>query len=117
MTKEIILQKSPIKLTLELIGKYKKTLIIKELLTGTKRFSEILRKIPNIRGKQLTIFLREMEEQGLLVRKIYPQIPPRVEYTLTNTGYSLKVILEQIRQWGERYEREAKNITENTHKT
>jgi len=84
----------PVELTLLLISNKWKVLIIRDLLDGTKRFSELKKSINNISQKVLTSNLREMEENNLLTRKVYPEVPPRVEYTLTDIGYSLKALLE-----------------------
>ena len=80
-----------------------KVLIIRDLLDGTKRFGELKRSIGSISQKVLTANLRSMEESGLLTRKVYPEVPPRVEYTLTQTGYSLKPILDAMLEWGTEY--------------
>ena len=93
----------PVELTLLLISNKWKVLIIRDLLDGTKRFSELKKSINNISQKVLTSNLREMEENNLLIRKVYPEVPPRVEYTLTDIGYSLKTLLDdmdnRIRGW------------------
>ena len=86
----------PVELTLLLISNKWKVLIIRDLLDGTKRFSELKKSINNISQKVLTSNLREMEENNLLTRKVYPEIPPRVEYTLTDIGYSLKTLLDDM---------------------
>ena len=86
----------PVELTLLLISNKWKVLIIRDLLDGTKRFSELKKSINNISQKVLTSNLREMEENDLLTRKVYPEIPPRVEYTLTDIGYSLKTLLDDM---------------------
>ena len=86
----------PVELTLLLISNKWKILIIRDLLEGTKRFSELKKSITNISQKVLTSNLREMEENELLTRKVYPEVPPRVEYTLTDIGYSLKTLLDNI---------------------
>ncbi|WP_343208043.1 helix-turn-helix domain-containing protein [Anaerolentibacter hominis] len=93
----------PVEMTLQLIGDKWKVLIIRDLLTGTKRFGELLRSVSGISQKVLTSHLRSMEAAGLLTRKVYPQVPPKVEYTLTETGYSLKPILDTMVQWGLSY--------------
>ena len=93
----------PVEMTLQLIGDKWKVLIIRDLLTGTKRFNELMRSVSGITQKVLTSHLRAMEQAGLVTRKIYPQVPPKVEYTLTETGYSLKPILESMFQWGTDY--------------
>ena len=96
----------PVELTLLLISNKWKVLIIRDLLDGTKRFSELKKSINNISQKVLTSNLREMEENNLLTRKVYPEIPPRVEYTLTDIGYSLKTLLDDMDKWGTWYRRE-----------
>ena len=96
----------PVELTLLLISNKWKVLIIRDLLDGTKRFSELKKSINNISQKVLTSNLREMEENNLLIRKVYPEVPPRVEYTLTNIGYSLKTLLDDMDKWGTWYRRE-----------
>lgn len=90
----------PVELTLLLISNKWKVLIIRDLLDGTKRFSELKKSINNISQKVLTSNLREMEENDLLTRKVYPEVPPRVEYTLTDIGYSLKTLLDDMDKWG-----------------
>ena len=96
----------PVELTLLLISNKWKVLIIRDLLDGTKRFSELKKSINNISQKVLTSNLREMEENNLLTRKVYPEIPPRVEYTLTDIGYSLKILLDDMDKWGTWYRSE-----------
>ena len=93
----------PVETTLMLISDRWKVLIIRDLLNGTKRFGELKRSVGNISQKVLTATLRAMEESGLLTRKVYPEVPPRVEYTLTETGYSLKPILDAMKEWGTNY--------------
>lgn len=94
----------PVETTLMLISDRWKVLIIRDLLDGTKRFGELKRSIGSISQKVLTANLRSMEESGLLTRKVYPEVPPRVEYTLTQTGYSLKPILDAMLKWGAEYQ-------------
>lgn len=96
----------PVELTLLLISNKWKILIIRDLLEGTKRFSELKKSITNISQKVLTSNLREMEENELLTRKVYPEVPPRVEYTLTDIGYSLKPLLDDMDKWGTWYRNE-----------
>ena len=93
----------PVETTLMLISDRWKVLIIRDLLDGTKRFGELKRSVGNISQKVLTANLRAMEESGLLTRTVYPEVPPRVEYTLTETGYSLKPILDAMKEWGTNY--------------
>lgn len=93
----------PVETTLTLIGDKWKVLILRDLLPGTKRFGELKKSIGSVSQKVLTAQLRDMEESGLLSRKVYAEVPPRVEYTLTDLGYSLKPILDALWNWGEEY--------------
>ncbi len=93
----------PVETTLMLISDRWKVLIIRELLGGTKRFGELKKSIGAISQKVLTAHLRSMEAAGLLNRKVYPEVPPRVEYTLTETGYSLRPVLDAMVAWGTAY--------------
>ena len=97
----------PVETTLMLIGDKWKVLILRDLMCGTKRFGELKKSIGNVSQKVLTAQLRAMEEKGLLSRKVYAEVPPRVEYTLTELGCSLKPILDAMWNWGEEYK--AKN--------
>ena len=97
----------PVETTLMLIGDKWKVLILRDLMDGTKRFGELKKSIGTVSQKVLTTQLRDMEEKGLLTRKVYAEVPPRVEYTLTETGYSLKPILDSMWAWGADYK--AKN--------
>lgn len=98
-----LLPACPVETTLTLISDKWKVLIIRDLLSGTKRFGELKKSIGGVSQKVLTSQLRQMEESGLLVRNVYPEVPPRVEYTLTELGYSLKPILDAMWEWGEEY--------------
>ena len=95
----------PVETTLSLISDRWKVLIIRDLLGGTKRFGELRKSVGNVSQKVLTANLRSMEESGLLTRKVYAEVPPRVEYTLTETGMSLKPVLDAMQSWGEEYKR------------
>ena len=81
-----------------------KVLVLRDLLSGTKRFGELKKSIGRISQKVLTSNLRSMEEDGLLTRKVYAEVPPRVEYTLTELGKSLQPILLAMQQWGLEYQ-------------
>lgn len=76
---------------------------MRDLLEGTKRFGELKKSVGSITQKVLTQNLREMEESGLLIRKVYAEVPPRVDYTLTELGYILKPILDSMIEWGTSY--------------
>ena len=93
----------PVETTLTLIGDKWKVLILRDLLDGTKRFGELKKSLGAVSQKVLTAQLRAMEESGLLTRTVYAEVPPRVEYTLTELGKSLKPILDALWNWGEEY--------------
>ena len=93
----------PVETTLTLIGDKWKVLILRDLMPGTKRFGELKKSVGNVSQKVLTAQLRTMEESGLVNRKDYAEVPPRVEYSLTELGKSLKPILDSMRAWGEAY--------------
>jgi DNA-binding HxlR family transcriptional regulator len=93
----------PVETTLTLIGDKWKVLILRDLLPGTKRFGELKKSIGSVSQKVLTAQLRDMEENGLVNRKVYAEVPPRVEYSLTELGQSLKPILDAMWSWGEDY--------------
>lgn len=93
----------PVEITLSLMADKWKFLIIRDLLTGTKRFGELQRSIGGVSQKVLTNNLRQMEKSGLINRKVYAEVPPKVEYSLTDLGKSLKPILDSMVNWGEDY--------------
>lgn len=93
----------PVETTLTLIGDKWKVLILRDLMPGTKRFGELKKSIGSVSQKVLTSQLRDMEKNGLVNRKVYAEVPPRVEYSLTDLGRSLKPILDAMWNWGERY--------------
>ena len=97
----------PVETTLTLIGDKWKVLILRDLLVGTKRFGELKKSIGNVSQKVLTTQLRAMEDSGLLTRPVYAEVPPRVEYTLTELGQSLRPILDAMQNWGEGYKKSA----------
>lgn len=98
----------PVETTLLLISDRWKVLILRDLMEGTKRFGELKKSIGNVTQKVLTANLRSMEECGLLTRTVYAEVPPRVEYTLTETGYSLKPVLDAMITWGYEYKKKMK---------
>ncbi|SDK47368.1 winged helix-turn-helix transcriptional regulator [Sediminibacillus albus] len=83
-----------------LVGKWKPIILLHLLKDGTKRFSELKRSVPGITQKMLTKHLRELEEEDIIKRVVYPQVPPKVEYSITEYGMSLKPILEAMHEWG-----------------
>ncbi len=90
----------PVETTLLLISHKWKILILRDLLSGTKRFGELKKSLPGISQKVLTTHLRQMEENALVIRKVYAEVPPRVEYSLTELGVSLKPVLSAMATWG-----------------
>ena len=93
----------PIETTLTLISNRWTVLILWDLLDGVKRFGELKKLLGGVSQKVLTANLRQMEEAGLLTRTVYAEVPPRVEYALTETGRSLRPVLEAMLEWGTRY--------------
>ena len=96
----------PVETTLTLIGDKWKVMILRDLMTGTKRFGALRRSIPAISQKMLTQQLRAMEADGLVHREVYAEVPPRVEYSLTETGESLRPVLDAMNVWGRQYQRD-----------
>lgn len=103
----------PVATTVGLIGNKWKLLILRNLLAGKQRFGELRKTIPGISQKVLTDNLRSMEEDGILTRMIYPEVPPRVEYSLTELGNSMRPILKAMESWGLGYQ---ETINGNTRK-
>ena len=105
MLKRIDLPPCPVETALTLMGDRWKVLIVRDLLRGTKRFGELKKSLDGISQKVLTQHLRIMEENGLVHREVYAEVPPRVEYSLTELGFSLKLIHDAMCQWGEEYKK------------
>ena len=103
INKKTELPACPVETTLTLIGDKWKVLILRDLLTGTKRFGELKKSVGNVSQKVLTAQLRAMEESGLVHRQVYAEVPPKVEYSLTELGLSLKPILDCMCTWGKAY--------------
>ena len=99
----------PVATTLSLIGGKHKALILWKLLEGTMRYSELRRAVPEATPKMLTQQLRDLENDGLITRTVYPVVPPRVEYALTDEGESIRPILTAMYRWGTQY-LEGRNI-------
>lgn len=95
----------PVETTLMLIGDKWKVLILRDLMEGIKRFGQLKRSVGQVSQKVLTAQLRDMERMGLVTRTVYAEVPPRVEYALTETGYSLKPVLDAMKDWGAGYQR------------
>ena len=92
--------KCPAEVTLAVIGGRWKVLILYQLFQGVKRFSELARALPGITQKMLTQQLREMERDGIVLRTVYPQVPPKVEYSLTPRGQTLRPVVNAMCRWG-----------------
>jgi DNA-binding HxlR family transcriptional regulator len=90
----------PAETTLSVIGGKWKLLILRELLSGVSRFGELRRRLSGISEKMLAQHLRELESDGIIARKIYPEVPPKVEYSLTASGQTLKPIIDGLHEWG-----------------
>lgn len=97
------MQSCSVERAVNLFGDKWKFLIIRDLMDGKMRFSELKNSIGNISQKVLTQNLRALESNGLLTRTVYPVVPPKVEYELTELGYSLKLVIDALRKWGEIY--------------
>ena len=93
----------PVEYTASLLGNKWKPLILRELLSGTKRYNELIRNVVGISPKVMTENLRELEEDGIIDRKVYPEVPPKVEYSLTDKGNDLKEIIEAMKAFGVKY--------------
>lgn len=93
----------PVATTINLIGNKWKLLIIRDLLNGTKRFGELRKSLSGISQRVLTANLRELESDGLIDRKVFAEVPPRVEYSLNKTGHSLNAVIDVMADWGNRY--------------
>lgn len=93
----------PVEISLMFLGNKWSALILRDLMDGPRRFSQLQRSIGGITQKVLTTNLRHMEERGILSRTVYPEVPPRVEYELTEIGYSLQAVLDALGAWGEKY--------------
>ncbi len=100
------LPKCPVQTCLNFISDKWKILILRDLMTGTKRFSELKRSLSPVTQKMLTQQLREMEEDGIVTRKVYACVPPKVEYSLTELGISLSPVIDAMKNWGERFKQE-----------
>ena len=100
----------PVEYTAAIISNKWKTIILRELLTGTKRYNELTRSVVGISSKVLTQNLRDLESDGIISRTVYPEVPPKVEYTLTDKGNDLKPVIEAMRSFGIKYKELEKDI-------
>jgi DNA-binding HxlR family transcriptional regulator len=106
--------RAPVEITLDVIGGKWKPLIIYFLMQRTMRFNELRRAIPAVTQRMLTRHLRELEAYGIIHREVYPEVPPRVEYSLTEQGYSLKPVLDAMLEWGTHYLAQNPDLTMKT---
>lgn len=106
---KISLPACPVEMTLQMIGNKWKIFVLRELLPGARRFGELQKSIPNISQKVLTQNLRSMEKDGLIVRKVFAEVPPRVEYRLTELGHTLKPVIAAMLDWGVSYKERLAN--------
>lgn len=97
----------PVATAAEIIGSKWKLLILRDLMGGTKRFGQLRKSVGSVSQKVLTQNLRAMQADGLITRKVFAEVPPRVEYTLTSSGASLHEALQALAAWGKRYKRKA----------
>ncbi len=108
MIKKEDLPECPVATTVQLIGSKWKLLILRDLLTGTKRYNELKKSISGISQKVLTASLKSMVEDGIVIRTDYAEVPPRVEYSLSELGQSMKPVIDVMEQWGQYYKQENK---------
>jgi DNA-binding HxlR family transcriptional regulator len=101
----------PIEVTLTILGGKWKPLILFHLLEETKRFGELQRLMPQVTREMLTQHLRQLEADGIIHRQVYQQVPPKVEYSLTDIGRTLTPILQDMNQWGGDYRRSREAVT------
>lgn len=93
----------PVEVTLLLLSNKWTILILRDLFTGTKRFGELKKSLNGVNQKVLTANLRSLEEKGIIEREVFPEVPPRVEYRLTDLGKTLDPIIKSMHDWGEFY--------------
>ncbi len=103
MLKKEELPACPVATTVQLIGSKWKLLIIRNLLVRPWRFNELRKDLAGISQKVLTDSLRSMEQDGIVIRRVYPEVPPRVEYSLSELGESMRPIIQAMEQWGTDY--------------
>ncbi len=105
MIKKENLPECPVATTVQIIGSKWKLLILRDLLTGTKRYNEFRKSLPDISQKVLAETLKSMVDDGIVIRTAYPEVPPRVEYHLSETGESMRDVIETMERWGKDYKK------------
>lgn len=108
--RECVYTECPVEAALDLIGGRWKTMIIALLMGGTMRFNELERRLKGVTHRVLTAQLRDLERCRLVSREVFPEVPPRVEYSLTETGKSLGPLIDELKNWGEKYALDARNL-------
>ena len=103
MLKKEDMPECPVATTVQLIGSKWKLLILRDLLTGTKRYNELRKSLPDISQKVLTATIKSMVNDGLVIRTAYPEVPPRVEYRLSDLGKSMQPVIKAMEAWGKAY--------------
>jgi DNA-binding HxlR family transcriptional regulator len=106
----------PIEVSIEVVGGMWKTLIIRELMHGTQRYSELHRALAPVTHKMLAQQLRDLENDGVLLRKVYPQVPPKVEYSLSALGRELVPMMDALKTWGKQVLEHRKSKTKSAEK-
>ena len=105
MLKKENMPECPVATTVQLIGSKWKLLILRDLLTGKKRYNELRKSLPDISQKVLTTTLKSMVNDGIVIRTAYPEVPPRVEYSLSELGESMRPVIVVMEQWGNQYKK------------
>lgn len=105
MIKKENMPECPVATTVQLIGSKWKLLILRDLLTGTKRYNELKRSLTGISQKVLTASLKSMVEDGIVIRTSYPEVPPKVEYSLSPLGETMRPVIFAMEQWGKDYKK------------
>lgn len=107
MIKKENLPECPVATTVQLVGSKWKLLILRDLLTGTKRYNELKKSLPDISQKVLTSSLKSMVEDGIVIRTAYAEVPPRVEYSLSELGETMRPVINAMAEWGTFYKQQA----------
>lgn len=103
LKEECSIVRCPMTITLDIIGGKWKGMILYHLVSGTRRFNELMRLMPDVTQRMLTRQLRELEEDGIILRKVYAEVPPKVEYSLSDVGQTLLPVIHSLSQWGKMY--------------
>lgn len=107
---ECTIVRCPMTITLDIIGGKWKGMILYHLVSGTRRFNELMRLMPDVTQRMLTRQLRELEDDGVIIRKVYAEVPPKVEYSLSEVGQTLLPVIQSLTQWGKMYLAQSNNV-------